>query len=240
MASTIKLSMYLFCLFLLVHKNGNTNNRSSDIIYIICNNSQLQRHPDTIEPVMAAKKWTCTLAMGCYPGGLPFEREERSPILRSTEHPHPQAHIFQGQTQWRFQMRRPEPKLVTKTQLPSSIWASLCHLFDNLTAKGSPYLVTTVSAKLIMHGLSLLFFIFFLPLSAPGNVGNVACGGAVFATLAPSLLSFSLCAQLLASVGHLTKRVDILSVTLHKLDFYDFFSNEMALHNIILGIFRGF
>lgn len=113
---------------------------------------------------MAAKKWTCTLAMGCYPGGLPFEREERSPILRSTEHPHPQAHIFQGQTQWRFQMRRPEPKLVTKTQLPSSIWASLCHLFDNLTAKGSPYLVTTVSAKLIMHGLSLLFFHLF-PLS---------------------------------------------------------------------------
>ena len=135
----------------------------SDRIYIICKNSQLQRHPDTIEPVMAAKKWTCTLAMGCYPGGLPFEREERSPILRSTEHPHPQAHIFQGQTQWRFQMRRPEPKLVTKTQLPSSIWASLCHLFDNLTAKGSPYLVTTVSAKLIMHGLSLLFFHLFPP-----------------------------------------------------------------------------
>ena len=80
----------------------------------------------------------------------------------------------------------------------------------------------------------------FSGLSAPGNVGNVACGGAVFATLAPSLVSSSLCAQLLASVGHLTKRVDILSVTLHKLDFYDFFSNEMALYNIILGIFRGF
>ena len=64
---------------------------------------------------MAAKKWTCALAMGCYPGGLPIEPEERSPILRSTEHPHPQAHIFQGQTQWRFQMRRPQPKITEAT-----------------------------------------------------------------------------------------------------------------------------
>ncbi len=54
--------------------------------------------------------------------------------------------------------------IVTKTQLLASIWTSLCHLFDNLTAKGSPCLVTIVLAELIMQGLSLLFSIFFLPL----------------------------------------------------------------------------